>query len=82
MHVKCDPILRDAGDAFDVREFHDICLSCGQVPLDVLETIVENHILRKQRPEESNIIHEVGNAFVAQVQNMSGTDKMEDESKW
>lgn len=35
------------GDKFDLREFHDVVLTNGAVPLDVLENLVEKYILEK-----------------------------------
>jgi uncharacterized protein (DUF885 family) len=36
------------GDKFDLREFHDVVLTNGAVPLGVLEKLVENYIQKKQ----------------------------------
>jgi uncharacterized protein (DUF885 family) len=32
------------GDAFDIREFHDVVLTSGGVPLDLLKTIVRQYV--------------------------------------
>jgi uncharacterized protein (DUF885 family) len=36
------------GDKFDLREFHDVILKNGAVPLDILERIVDNYIEEAQ----------------------------------
>jgi uncharacterized protein (DUF885 family) len=36
------------GDKFDLREFHDVILKNGAVPLDILERIVDNYIEETQ----------------------------------
>jgi uncharacterized protein (DUF885 family) len=36
------------GDEFDIKEFHDVVLKNGAVPLDILERLVDNYIREKQ----------------------------------
>ena len=36
------------GEDFDIREFHDVILTNGVVPLDVLEKLVEDYIEAKK----------------------------------
>jgi uncharacterized protein (DUF885 family) len=39
---------RSLGDKFDIRQFHEVVLSNGSVPLDVLEELVNRWIKSKQ----------------------------------
>lgn len=42
-------VVTVTGSKFDVRLFHDAVLSCGMVPLSVLELIVERYIDRQRQ---------------------------------
>ena len=42
--MTCCLILFSTGDLFDVREFHDVVLECGQVPMPVLRGVVDRYI--------------------------------------
>ena len=37
----------EMGDKFDIREFHDVVLANGPVPLNVLEDFVQKYIQSK-----------------------------------
>ena len=39
---------RELGDQFDLREFHDVILGGGSVPLDVLEQQVKAYIAKRK----------------------------------
>ena len=39
---------RELGDNFDIRDFHDVVLTAGSVPLDVLTNRVESYIAEKK----------------------------------
>lgn len=39
------------GDKFDLRDFHDVVLKNGAVPLDILETLVDRYIAEKNSTE-------------------------------
>lgn len=42
---------RDLGNSFHLREFHNVVLKSGAVPLNILEDIVDYYI-REKRGEE------------------------------
>ena len=39
---------KSLGNKFDIRQFHEVVLSNGSVPLDVLEELVDRWIKSKQ----------------------------------
>ena len=39
---------KSLGDKFEIRQFHEVLLSNGSVPLDVLEELVNRWIKSKQ----------------------------------
>jgi uncharacterized protein (DUF885 family) len=39
---------KSLGDKFDIRQIHEVLLSNGSVPLDVLEELVDRWIKSKQ----------------------------------
>ena len=41
--------MDELGDKFDIREFHDVVLKNGSVPLDILEKIVKQYIADKNQ---------------------------------
>jgi uncharacterized protein (DUF885 family) len=43
-----DKAKKSLGDKFDIRQFHEVLLSDGSVPLDVLEELVNRWIRSKQ----------------------------------
>ena len=38
----------ELGDKFNIRDFHDVVLGSGAVPLDILEKHVNTYIIEKQ----------------------------------
>jgi uncharacterized protein (DUF885 family) len=40
--------MKSLGDKFDIRHFHEVVLSNGSIPLDVLEELVDRWIMPKQ----------------------------------
>lgn len=41
-------VKTELGDKFDIREFHDVYLKNGPLPLDVMETMMKNYIAEKK----------------------------------
>ena len=41
-------IVKEIGDDFNIRDFHDTVLGNGAVPLDILEKHVNEYISHKQ----------------------------------
>ena len=39
---------KELGDKFDIRDFHDVILKNGAVPLYILEDLVEEYIRKKK----------------------------------
>ncbi len=42
------------GDKFDIKEFHDVVLGSGALPLDILERNVNEWIAKKSRGSEAS----------------------------
>ena len=40
---------QELGDKFDIREFHDVILANGSVPLSILEELVDEWISVKKK---------------------------------
>jgi uncharacterized protein (DUF885 family) len=44
----CEHARAELGDRFDIRDFHDVVLKNGAVPLSILEELVDDYIARKK----------------------------------
>lgn len=44
------------GDKFDIREFHDVVLKNGAVPLNVLEKFVDQWVAKKQAADRKSVV--------------------------
>jgi uncharacterized protein (DUF885 family) len=40
--------MNSLGDKFDIKEFHNLVIGNGAVPLEILEQLVDEHIAEKQ----------------------------------
>lgn len=45
--------MNELGDKFDLRDFHDVVLMNGAVPLDILERIVDDYIASTLAAEQA-----------------------------
>ena len=45
-----DKMRRELGDKFSLKEFHNVVLRTGTVPLEVLEDVVDEYIATKKQP--------------------------------
>ena len=45
-----DKTRRELGDKFSLKEFHNVVLRTGTVPLEVLEEVVDEYIATKKQP--------------------------------
>jgi uncharacterized protein (DUF885 family) len=58
------------GDAFDPRDFYDVVLQCGPIPLDTLEELVDAYIesaKKSERQDSKSSSGAVASAFVEQM---------------
>lgn len=49
------------GDLFDPRDFYDVVLQCGPVPLSILESLVDDYIEKKKRSRPISAMTNNGN---------------------
>ena len=45
-----DKVRRELGDKFSLKEFHNVVLHTGTVPLEVLEEVVDEYIATRKQP--------------------------------
>ena len=43
-----DKAMNQLGDQFDIKEFHDVVLGNGALPLEILERLVDKYIHEKK----------------------------------